>query len=230
MKFLHVSGFLFMMMLQTLVVADEDKQPMDQVNFQIDVDTEVENDQINVVLSIHEKNRHPAQLAVKINDAMAWALEIARSYDKIDIKTGSYQTYPVYNNKRISSWRGQQDLLLQGSEVSAISELTGRLQERLQVQSMRFSVSRERQRQEQEKLISDALQAFQKRAALIAKNLGATGYDIETVSIQSSGQPYMPRMRMESMTKTTSMASAPAMEAGSSKVQVTVSGAVRLRQ
>ncbi|MEE9343047.1 MAG: SIMPL domain-containing protein [Gammaproteobacteria bacterium] len=217
-------------LLQTFTLHADDKRPMNQVNFQIDVDQEVENDQINATLSINENNKNPARLADEINQAMSWAMKIAKKADGVKVKSGSYQTYPVYDKKRITSWRGRQDLQLEASEVSQLSELVGTLQERLQVQSMRFSVSRQRQREVQEKLTEKALSAFKDRAQLIAKSLDSRGYDIETISVQTSGQQHMPRMRMESMSYDAQAKSAPAMEAGTSKVQVIVSGAIKLRR
>lgn len=224
---------LYLLMCAALFtgVAADDKLPNDQVSFQVDVDQEVENDRVNAVLSVHGEEKDPARLADDINTAMQWALDTSKKESVIKVKTGSYQTYPVYSDKKIVRWRGRQDLLLEASDISRLSKLVGTLQTRLQIQSMQFSVAQETQRAVQDELIKEALTAFKKRADLVANSLGAKGYEIVTVSLHTSGHGRPPPIRMESMrTVTRAAVEAPAMEAGASRVSVQAACTIQLNR
>lgn len=204
--------------------------PNDQVSFQVEVDQEIDNDRVNVVMKAYDENTDPAALAEQINKTMTWGLAAAKKVAGIKVRTGGYQTYPAYSDKnKIKRWRGQQELLLEAREAGKLSKLLGALQSRLQMQSMQFSVSPQARRSAQDSLIEQALQAFQKRAELVSKSLAAAGYEIMTVSVQTGGHTFPVPVRMESVR---SMAKAsvrsPAVEAGTSRVRVQVSGTIHL--
>ena len=75
--------------------------------------------------------------------------------------------------------------------------------------------------------MSEALAAFQQRAELVRKGLGASGYAIHELNLdtQSGGGP-RPYMVMRAMAE--SADTAPAVEGGSSRVQVTARGSIVL--
>jgi predicted secreted protein len=183
-------------------------------------------------MKAYSENTDPSKLADQINQTMRWGLETAKKTAAIKVRTGAYQTYPVYSEKnKVQRWRGQQELFLEGREVDKLSELVGTLQSRLQMQSMQFSVSPDARRKVQDVLIEEVLQAYKKRAELVSKSLGAAGYDIMNISIQTSGHIYPPPVRMESM-RAVSKASveSPAMEAGTSRVSVQANGSIHLQR
>jgi predicted secreted protein len=179
------------------------------------------------VVGISAEDSDPAALADRINREMAWGLEQARAESRVKPRSGGYSTHPVHDEDgRIRRWRASQQLVLEGGDSAAMTALVGRLQARLQLVSFDFSVSEERRRKVQEELVSEALAAFRARAALVARGLGASGYALDDVSVETGSPGYpMPRMRME-------MAAAdmapPAVEAGTSRVSVTVQGSVVL--
>lgn len=210
------------------VVAD--KQPTsDQVSFEVEVDREVDNDHVVALLTVDMEDRDPAQLADDVNRAMAWALQLARADTAVSTRTGSYQTYPVYDDRRIVRWRARQELYLESAEVEHISRLAGQLQERLQVQSLRFSVSDDRRREVQEHLVTQALEAYQKRAELVARALGAKGYQLISVAVQTGERDHVHPLRAEAASMVSRAAvTPPAMESGTSRVAVQVSGSIRL--
>lgn len=211
--------------------ADEDCAscgPQHRVRFQVESTRDVENDWITAVVGLTAEDADPAALADRINREMAWGLEQARAESRVKAKSGGYSTHPVHDDDgRIRRWRASQQLVLEGSDSAAMTALVGRLQARLQLVSFEFSVSDERRRKVQEELVTEALAAFRARAALVAKGLGASGYALDDVSVEtgSPGHP-MPRMRAE-MAASDQMAP-PAVEAGTSRVAVTVQGSVVL--
>lgn len=210
--------------------AAEAPTPNDQVSFQVEVDQEIDNDRVNVVMKAYDENTDPAALAEQINKTMSWGLVAAKKVPGIKARTGGYQTYPAYSDKnKIKRWRGQQELLLEAQEVGKLSKLLGILQARLQMHSMQFSVSPQARLSAQDSLIEQALKAFQQRAELVSKSLGAATYEIKAISVQTAGHNFPVPVRMDSVrSMVKASVSSPAMEAGTSRVSVQASGTIHL--
>jgi len=202
----------------------------DQVSFQVEVGRDVGNDRMVAVLNATAEEKKPANVADRINSTMAWALEQARADKSVTSRSGGYQTYPVYDDDRkIVRWRGRQELQLEAQAVDQLSQLVGTLQSRLQLQSLQFSVSPDRRQQVENELIERALEAYQARAEIIRKSLGAKTYRLMDINIHSSGRGPVIPVRAETVsTMSRSSVSKPALEQGTSRVNVQVSGKIRL--
>jgi len=201
----------------------------DRVSFRVESSREVQNDRVAAVLQAHAEGRDATKLADAINSAMRWALQQVKVVKAITPQSGNYRTYPVYEDRKIVRWRGVQELRLESQDVAALSRLLGTLQSRLQIQSMQFSVSTGVRDAVEDELISEALAAFSKRASLIAESLKASSYTLLDVSIGNSGRPPAVPMRMESAARVSVASVAPpAVEQGSSRISVQVSGSIRL--
>jgi len=231
MRKLGVVGLLFctaVFVMPAVSLADS-KQAEDQVSFQVEVGRDVENDRVTAILNVTAEALKPAKLADSINSTMTWALEQARANQKVKVRSGAYQTYPVYEDKKIVRWRGRQELQLESPDVDQLSELVGTLQSRLQMQSLQFSVSPGKRRQVEDALIEQALAAYQQRAEIIRKSLGAQGYRLLEVNIHTAGQDRPIPLRAEAVSMMSrSSVSQPAMEQGTSRVNVQASGKIRL--
>jgi len=211
--------------------ADEAGQALDQVSFQVAVERELDNDQVDAVLSVIAEDKQPDALAETINQSMRWALDLAKQESAVKVRSGGYQTSPVYDERKIVRWRGQQELMLQSGDVDRISRLVGKLQEKLEVQSLQFSVSNATRRAAESDMINDVLARFKERAALVAHGLDAKGYSIVSLSINTADQGYVPPIRVQAMRATASAsAPPPALEAGTSKVSVQAAGTIMLRR
>lgn len=208
-------------------VQADDELHYNQVRLQAHQTEAVSNDTMHVTLSTFGEAVDPADLAAAINRDMEWALKIAKAVEDVSVSTGGYQTYPVQKNNVIKSWRGQQNLMLEGRDQESLGELVGKLQKNLQVKSMRFSVSDEKRQAVENRLITAALNAFRERAGIVADNLQSKGFRIVELNINTTSQrPPVPyQARMASME-----AAAPpvATEAGESDIRVTVNGTVEL--
>lgn len=231
MRKLWVVGFLFCTVafaMPAVSLADSE-QVDDQVSFRVEVGRDVENDLVTAILNVTAEALKPAKLADTINSTMSWALDQARANQMVKPRSGAYQTYPVYEDKKIVRWRGRQELQLESQDVDQLSELVGTLQSRLQLQSLQFSVSPDKRRQIEDTLIEQALAAYQQRADIIRKSLGAQGYTLLEVNIHTAGQdrPIPVRAEAASMLSRSSV-SQPAMEQGTSRVNVQASGKIRL--
>jgi predicted secreted protein len=217
------------LVLPAVSLADSE-QVRDQVSFQVEVGRDVENDRVIAILNVTAEALKPAKLADTINSTMSWAVEQASVNQEVKSRSGAYQTYPVYEDKKIVRWRGRQELQLESQDVDALSELVGTLQSRLQMHSLQFSVSPHKRRQVEEELTEQALKAFQQRAELIRKSLDAQSYMLIEVNVHTAGQDRpIPIVRAEAASMMSrSSVKPPAMEQGTSHVSVQASGKIRL--
>lgn len=203
--------------------------PEDQVSFQVEAGRDVDNDRAMAVLAVTAENREPAQLAREVNEAMHWALEQLRGQSLIQSRSGSYQTFPVYDDGKIVRWRARQELQLETGNVEALSQMLGVLQTRLQIQSLQFSVSPEKRQAAEASLIEEALAAFRQRAQLIRKALDAESYSLMDVSVNTGGIQHPLPLRAEAMSAAVKAAvPPPAFSQGTSRVTVQVSGRIHL--
>jgi len=159
---------------------------------------------------------------------MDTALKTAKTRAKVEVRSGSYRTYPVYNKEKIQRWRATQELRLESSDFAELGGLIGQLQEHLQVNSIMFSVSSTKRAAVEDELIAQALDAFKQRAELVRKQLTTRSYRIVDVSINTGGGQPVPIM-MRATTMEAASVAPPALEAGTSTVTVSVSGVVELQ-
>jgi predicted secreted protein len=218
--------FLFALVTGPAMAAD-DTPRYNRIHFQVECSRPVENDRMQAVLSLTAEDDSAARLADQINRGMDAALKTAKARVKVEVRTGSYRTYPVYNKEKIQRWRATQELLLESSDFAELGSLIGQLQERLQVASINFSVSSARRAAVEDELIAQAIDAFKQRAELVRKQFAAKGYRIVDASINTGGgQPVPIMMRAAAMAASVAP---PAVEAGTSTLSVNVGGVVELQ-
>jgi predicted secreted protein len=128
----------------------------------------------------------------------------------------------------MKGWQARQELDLESRDTAALSRLTGLLQEKLQVASMRFSVSDETRTAVENRLIEQALTAFRVRADVVADKLKADGYRIVELNIGTSGQQPPVIYRSRGLTAALESDAPVATEGGESDVKVTVNGTIEL--
>lgn len=190
---------------------------------------QVANDTMHVSLDSWGEHRDPAKLTDQINADMEWALSLVKPHAAVAARTGNYQIWPLPSKDRTVTrgWRGQQQLQLESSDSKTLGELVGQLQERLKISSMNFTVSDELREVVENRLITEALEAFKARARIVSENLQARQYRIVSLNIGSSAQVppirYQPRMAMTAEADT-----AVATESGESEVSVSVNGTIEL--
>jgi predicted secreted protein len=170
-----------------------------------------------------------ATLAAEVNKAMQAALATAKSYAAVRARSGNYQTFPIYDKNRITRWRVRQELRLESADFSAATTLIGKLQASLVMSGMSLSVSPGARKQAENALIPEALAAFEERARLVRETMKAKGHRMQNLQISASGgvtpMPYA-AMRASGMSAS---APAPAIEAGTTRILITVSGTVQLQ-
>ncbi len=204
----------------------------DQVDLAANAEQDVPNDLLVAVLYTEHEGQRQAEVAERVNLAMAWALERTKPAAGVKSQTLQYSTYPVYaaDSSTISGWRARQALRLEGRDAKAVGELIASLQERLAVESMGYAVSREARLAAEEALTASALRQFEARAQQIAGALGRPGYRLVRLNVSSTGNPGAPIAFRSAMMADGAMAkSAPAqIEAGEQTLGVSASGTIQL--
>lgn len=221
---------LFFAVLFTLnVFAHEQETLFNVVNLQANAEAEVENDEMLVMLMVEHEGKNAADLADMINKEMDWALKQAKKYTDVEAETRSYNTYPIYKKTNIIGWRASQQLHLNSENIEILTELLGKLQEKLKVKQMSFVPTRETRLSAENGLIEEAMQAFKQRVEIVKKGMAEKNYRIINLNINSGSNYSQPMYMRQERSKMASMDSvaAPAVSSGTSKVTVTVSGSVQ---
>ncbi len=201
----------------------------DRINLGYSASDEVANDILVAVMFYQRDGENAAQLADDVNRTLRWAVEIAVKSPGVKIQTLQYHSTPVYRNQKLQGWRVRQALRLESKDVKRLSELIGELQDKLSVQSVDYLLSSEAKQVVEERLISEALAGFDKRAKLVTRKLGRNGFRIVTLNINTHGSGPQPLAMARSAMMTAEQASPPALEAGMQTVQVDIHGAIELK-
>lgn len=203
----------------------------DQISLAATAEREIDNDELVAVVYAQAQAARQVEAADQVNNDIRWALEQAESTRGVSAQTLQYNSYPVYgDNRRIIAWQARQSLRLESRDSDRLSELVGELQSRVAVESISYQVSREARESADDELIAEALGTFNRRARLVADELGRPGYRIVRLDINTGGGvptpiAYRNRAAMDEIAVT---AAAPAFEAGTQSVAVSVFGTIEL--
>lgn len=198
------------------------------VDFQASVEQKIENDVMVARLQIVSRDADISNVRRLINRDMQWALQQVKAYQQIEFQTQQYSIYPVYEAQQIQAWSGQQTLRLQATDFVALTELLGVLQAKLNIIGIDFSVSNARLTETENALLSQAVDAFEAKAALISKAMGRDNYYIAKMSV-TNNQAFQrqPTLRAQSGSFA-EMQTAPVVAAGTQTLRITLSGQVIL--
>jgi len=196
------------------------------------VSTSLEQDELQVVFSA----RSEASSAKAANEQLIKALNDARAKlgepAEVNISNGVVQTYPVYGKqKEPTIWRGRGELIIDSSDLSAVSAAADKLTGLLALSRVNFSLSDQARRAEQSRLIEQAAQAFRQKAQTSAGAFGYESYEILKLDITNSGEVMNPRPMLSTRMASADAAPSPSLDLQPNResVTVTVSGSVSLR-
>lgn len=218
---------LCLLLAPAAVAAQAPETLFNLVTLNAQAEREVPNDLLSAVLAAEAEGADPAQIANEVNRAMQQALAIAKTYRGVNARSGSYQTYPIYDKNRVTRWRARQELRLDSADFAALTQLIGKLQASLVVTGMTLSVSPEARRQAEHALIPEALAAFDERARLVRDAMKAKGHRVRDIQISGS-EPVRPVFAAARSMAAQSMVP-PAVEPGTTRILITVSGTVQLQ-
>ena len=189
-------------------------------------------DLLTAALRIEARGAEPRKVQDDINKAMTAALALTKTVAAVKTTTGSYQVYEQRLERNVRLWQGQQSLQLESKDSAALLDLAGRLQGLGFVMSgMNWSLSPERAESVRDELMVKALGKLRAKAALVARTLGKSGYELTDINLQGIPQP-MPMYsaaRMEMAVASDSAVAPPVAEAGETEVTVGVSARALLK-
>ncbi len=219
--------FLFASIGVNNAMAHDDETHYDRIHLSVSATAQLENDTMVATVSAQEEGSQAAELSALVNQRIRNALELVKKHPQIKHQTNAYSSNPIYNNNKISGWRVSQSLRLESSDMALMSDVLGKLQSDLALQSMQFTVSPASKNKQDEKLIDEALEAFSTRALQVVKKLERRNYKIVDINISTSGAiGVRPQYQMRAMAMDAE--SSPAVSAGEQTVTVTVSGNIEL--
>lgn len=220
---------VFALTLSCAVLATEDNpQTYDRVSLSAGAESEIPNDLLTAVLFMQREGNDASQLATEVNLSIEWAVIEAKKLAQVKVRTLEYRTHPVYSKQTLTGWRVRQSIRLESADASILSDLIGRLQERLAVDSITYRLSPERRRQVENELIQQALDAFSERAKLIAERLGRPEYRLVHINVDSAGAMPRPMYRSAAVSLQAEAVSAPSIEPGTQTVEIKVNGTIEL--
>jgi len=216
--------------------------PQNVVSLNATATVEVNKDWLTVVFSTTREGTDASVVQNQLKQALDAALNEARKVAKpgqVEVQTGGFSLYPRYappNPKGASpglpggivGWQGSTELIVQGRDTQAVSQLTGRIQT-LSIARVGFSLSREAREKVEAEVSAEAIDRFRKRADAVSRQFGFAGYAVREVSVSSDAGGQMPQPMMRAQTMKASSDEALPVEAGKATVTATVNGSVQMK-
>jgi predicted secreted protein len=199
---------------------------------------EVANDVLGVTLAATRDGPDAAvvqsMLKQALDAALAEARKAARPNGQLEVRTGNFSLFPRYTNKgQISGWQGTAELLIEGKDLPAITQLTGRINALpggLTIARVGYRLSKEQREKVEADVTAQAIERYRARAAEVAKQFGYGGYAIREVNVSSNEPPgFAPVPMMRAKAMSASADEALPVEPGKGVVSVTVSGSVQMK-
>ena len=206
--------------------------PQNVVALSATASVEINKDWLTVVFSTTCEGTDAAVVQGALRQALDTALTEARKAAKpgqVEVQTGAFSLYPRYAPKGgISGWQGSTELIVQGRDTQAISQLTGRISS-LGIARVGFSLSRESREKVEGDVAAEAIGRFRARADAVSKLFGFAGYTVREVSVATDPSQTLSQPLMRAQSLRAGGEEALPVEAGKALVSATVSGSVQMK-
>lgn len=213
-------------------------QPQNVMTLSASATLEVPKDWLAVVLSTTREGSEAQAVQSQLKSALDAALAEARKLAKpgqLEVRTGAFALYPRYASRpaatgpSITGWQGSAELVLEGRDVAAISQLAGRIAS-LSIARVGFSLSREAREKVEGDVAAQAIARFRAQADAYARQFGFAGWSLREVQVNTAGDDAprpLPMLRANAATAMSAEAALP-VEAGKASVTASVSGSVQM--
>lgn len=202
----------------------------------------VDEDRVSITLGVEKQGKSAEEVQKAINQKMQDASKIYAKVDGVKVSTGGYNVWQNMEvvpdkttgkpGKPVSTWRGNQQLVVDAPSGDKVLKLVGDLQAAgLAVQGMNYYLSREATDKLNDDLMVEALGTIGQRAERLGKALGMPRVAYEEISSGTAGGGYrpMPMMAKAMMARDSAESMpAPVGKAGETEVVVNVNAKVRL--
>jgi predicted secreted protein len=208
-------------------------QPLGVIGLSASASTEVTKDLLSITLSVTREGQDAATVQSLLKQALDAALAEAKKVAKpgqLEVQTGNFSLYPRYAPKGggISGWQGSAELVVEGKDMPAIGQLTGRITT-MAIARVGYGISRELREKVEGDVAAQAIARYRAKAAEVSRQFGYAGYTVREVHVNTdvpTGGPVPTMMRAKAMSAAADE-SLP-IEAGKGTVTVTVNGTVQM--
>lgn len=223
----HIAAVFLLAWAACLHAAETAKPAGTLLSFSAEASQNVVNDLARATVFAEATDTQSAEVARKVNTALAQAITTAKTFPDVKTRSGSTWTSPVFGKtgRTIESWQMRSELQLESQNITALSELIGKLQTTLGVSQITLQAAPETRRKAEDQATLDALNAFRDKAQRIAANFKKY-YRIVHMNVESGNSGPVYPMARAAMMK--SEAAPMPIEGGDSIVSVTVSGEIEL--
>ena len=206
--------------------------PQNVVSLSATASVEVNKDWLSVVFSTTREGADGATVQAQLRNALETALAEARKAVKpgqLEVQTGAFSLYPRSTPKGgIAGWIGTTEMVVEGRDTQAISQLTARVQT-LSIARVGFSLSREAREKVESEIAAQAIARFRARADAVSRQFGFGSYTVREVAVSSDNPGGMPMAMVRAQSMRSSAEESLPVEAGKATVSATVSGTVQMR-
>ena len=228
----HAAAFALAAALPLSAWADNLPAPEGVLNLSSSATLEVTRDLLSVSFTTTREGTDAASVQAQLKQALDAALTEAKRAARpgqVDVQTGNFSLSPRYTNKgAITGWQGSAELIVEGRDLPAIGQLSGRITT-LTVGRVGYSISRELREKSEGEVSAQAIQRYRAKAAEVARQFGYAGYTVREVNVSSSDGPQMPRpMMMQANALKVSADDALPVEPGKGTITVNVNGTVQM--
>lgn len=212
--------------------ASEPATPTGVVLLTATASVEVVRDLMAVTLTATREgaDANAVQTALKqaLDAALAESRPVVRA-GQLEVRTGNFSLSPRYSTKNtLAGWQGHAELVIEGRDLPAISQLAGRIQT-MTIARVTQGLSREQREKAEGGVTAQAITRYRTQAAEITKQFGYSSYTVREVSINGNEQGGGPEPVMYRTKVMAASADAPLpVEAGMTSVAVTVSGTIQM--
>jgi predicted secreted protein len=212
--------------------ADTLPTPQGVVSLSTSASLEVTKDLLGITLNTTREGQDAASVQSQLKQALDAALTEAKKAAKpgqLEVQTGGFSLSPRYTSKGvINGWQGSAELIVEGRDMQAIGQLTGRITS-LTIARVVYSLSRELREKTEGDVSAQAIARYRAKAADYAKQFGYGSYVIREVNVNGNEQSPPPMYRAKAMSVTAGDESLP-VEAGKGVVTVSVNGTVQMNK
>ena len=208
-----------------------DSQPAGVLNLSASASAEVTKDLLTVVLSTTRDGTDAGAVQSALKQALDAALAEAKRVAKpgqLEVQTGNFSLYPRHASKGgITGWQGSAELVIEGRDMTAIGQLTGRIVT-LTIARVGQSLSREQREKAEAEVSAQAIARYRAKAAEYARQFGYASVVVREINVQASEPPgFVPMAMTRAKTMQAADESLP-VEAGKASVTVMVNGSVQM--
>lgn len=206
--------------------------PQNVLSLATQASAEVTQDLLAITLSATRDGSDAGAVQSQLRQVLDAALTEARRAARpgqVEVRTGAFSLYPRYAPKGgIAGWQGSAELILEGRDLAAISQLAGRLAG-MTVARVGFGLSREAREKVEAELAAQAIARFKSRADDYSHQFGFGGYGLREITVGGADlPPPQPMFRARAMSAAGAADESLPVQAGKTTVSVSVAGSIQM--